>query len=205
MDGNAAVFTRTKYIEAGPDSDAIARCHAGDTQAFALLVERYQGMVRSVVLRSLRDQDDADDVTVEVFVRAYRALPGFRADSRFSTWLYRIALNTAIRHAGKSARERQLRVEQDADKPDFLSTLPSDPEDGPEALVWQKMSHGAVRNAVHDLPDKQRAVVILHYFEGKTCQEIAEILGLSVGTVWSRIHYAVKRLKATLGEEDQLG
>lgn len=204
LDGIAALFTRTRYIDAGPDSDAIARCKAGDAQAFALIVERYQGMVRSVVSRSLRDPEDAEDVTVEVFVRAYRALAGFRADSKFSTWLYRIALNTALRHASRSAKERQILVEQDPDKSDLLSSLPSDPAEGPEALVWKHMAHSAVRNAVHNLPEKQRTVIILHYFEGKTCQEIADILGLSVGTVWSRIHYSVKRLKAVLGEEDQL-
>jgi RNA polymerase sigma-70 factor (ECF subfamily) len=204
LDGNAAVFTRTKYIDAGPDADAIARCRAGDAQAFALIVERYQGMVRGVVSRSLRDPEDTEDVTVEVFVRAYRALGGFRADSRFSTWLYRIALNTAIRHAGRSARDRQFRAEQDTDKPDILSLLPSDPDESPEAVVWKQMSHSAVRDAVHALPDKQRTVIVLHYFEGKNCQEIAEVLGVNVGTVWSRIHYAIRRLKAALGEEDQL-
>lgn len=198
LDGIIAVFTRTKFIDAGPDADAIARCRAGDSDAFAEIVERYQGMVAGVVSRSMRNPEDAADVTVEVFVRAYRSLGSFRADAKFSTWLYRIALNTAMRHAGKAARERSYRAEQDPDKPDFLSTLPADPDEGPEALVWKKMSSAAVRNAVHDLPEKHRMVIVLHYFEGKTCEEIAEIVGVSVGTVWSRVHYAVKRLRRSL-------
>ena len=194
------MFTRIKFIDAGPDAAAIARCKAGDADAFAELVERYQGMVAGVVSRSLRDPDDAADVTVEVFVRAFRSLRSFRADAKFSTWLYRIALNTAMRHAGKAARERSFRVEQDPDKPDFLSTLPADPDESPEALVWKRMSSAAVREAVHSLPEKQRMVIVLHYFEGKTSEEIAEVLGVSVGTVWSRIHYAVKRLRGSLSE-----
>lgn len=198
MDSLPAVFTRTRTIDAGPDDMAIARCKAGDANAFAEIVERHQGMVAGVVSRTLRDPEDAADVTVEVFVRAFRALGGFRADARFSTWLYRIALNTAMRHAGKTARERQWRAEQDPEMPDLLSTLPSDPEEGPEALVWRRMSCLAVREAVHGLPEKHRAVIVLHYFEGKDCDEIAEILDVSVGTVWSRIHYAVKRLKGVL-------
>ncbi|HEY3414995.1 MAG TPA: sigma-70 family RNA polymerase sigma factor [Armatimonadota bacterium] len=200
MDGIIAVFTRTKFIDAGPDAVAIARCKAGDTDAFAEIVERYQGMVAGVVSRALRDPEDAEDVRVEVFVRAFRSLGGFRADAKFSTWLYRIALNTALRHAGKAARDRSFRVEQDPEKPDFLSTLPADADEGPEALVWKRMSAVAVRKAVHDLPEKQRMVIVLHYFEEKTCEEIAEIIGVNVGTVWSRIHYAVKRLRGSLNE-----
>ncbi|HEY3267151.1 MAG TPA: sigma-70 family RNA polymerase sigma factor [Armatimonadota bacterium] len=200
MDGIVAVFTRTKALDVGPDAHAIARCKAGDADAFVEIVDRYQGMVNSVVSRALRDPDDAADVAQEVFVRAYRSLHTFRAESKFSTWLYRIALNTAIRHAGKSARERRFRAVQDPEMPDMLAGLPSDPAEGPEEQAWRNISHEALRNAVHSLPEKQRAVVVLHFFEGKTCEEIAEILNVNLGTVWSRIHYAVKRLRLSMGD-----
>ncbi len=200
MDGFAAVFTRARVVDAGPDSRAIARCRAGDVEAFAEIVDRYQGMVAGVVSRSLRNPEDAADVVQEVFVRAYRSLNTFRAEAKFSTWLYRIALHTAMRHAGKCARERRFQVDQDPEMPDLLASLPSDPSEGPEAMVWKRMSHAHLREAVHELPDKQRAVIILHFFEGKTCEEIADIMDLQVGTVWSRIHYAVKKLRGRLQE-----
>jgi RNA polymerase sigma-70 factor (ECF subfamily) len=201
LDGIAAVIPRVKQKEADPDGQAIARCRAGDTQAFAAIVERYQGMVSGVAARAARDPEDAEDVAQEVFVRAWKSLRTFRGDAKFSTWLYRIALNTAMRHAGKSANERKRRVEPGPDRADALADLPADPEDGPEATVWRRMSNAALREAVHALPEKHRAVIILHYFEEKTSEEIAEILGLSIGTVWSRIHYAVKKLKGAIAAE----
>lgn len=196
LDGLVAVFSRTRTVDAGPESALIARCRAGDTDAFAGIVDRYQGMVAGVVARALRNPDDTADVVQEVFVRAYRALPSFRAESKLSTWLYRIALHTAMRHAGKSARERQFRAEQDPELPDRLASLPSDPDESPEVLAWKHMSHATLRDAVHELPEKQRAVIIMHFFESKSCEEIAEILNVNVGTVWSRIHYAVRKLRS---------
>ena len=200
MDGVLAVFTRTRIVEEDPDAKVVARCKAGDTEAFSEIVDRYQTMVASVVARSLRDPDDAADVVQEVFVRAFRGLKSFRSEAKFSTWLYRIALNTAMRQAGKVATDRKWRVEPDPDPEsrDLLSSLPSDPDEAPDVVVWKQMSHAGLREAVHGLPDKQREVVILHFFEGKTCDEIAEVLEISVGTVWSRIHYAVKRLRGVL-------
>jgi len=202
VDGIAAVIPRVmRKRESDPDGQAVARCRAGDTEAFAGIVARYQGMVTGIAARAARDPQDAEDVAQEVFVRAWKSLHTFRGDAKFSTWLYRIALNTAMRHAGKAAGERKRRVEPAPDHPDPLSELPADPEEGPEALAWKRMSHAALRNAVHTLPEKHRAVIILHYFEEKTSEEIAEILGVSVGTVWSRIHYAVKKLKGAMATE----
>jgi RNA polymerase sigma-70 factor (ECF subfamily) len=197
LDGIVAVIPRVKTREADPDGLTVARCRAGDTEAFAAIVERYQDIVSRVAARAARDPQDAEDVVQEVFVQAWKSLHTFRGDAKFSTWLYRIALNTSMRHAGKASTERKRRTEPGPDQPDLLAELPADEEDGPEALTWKRMSHAALRDAVHALPEKHRAVIILHYFEEKTSEEIAEILGLSVGTVWSRIHYAVKKLKKT--------
>jgi RNA polymerase sigma-70 factor (ECF subfamily) len=198
MVGIATVFSRARIIETDPDLAAVARCRAGDADAFAEIVDRYQGMVAGLVARSLRNPDDAADVTQEVFVRAYRGLRSFRSDAKFSTWLYRIALNTAIRHAGKAARESSHRAEADPEHPDSIAALPADPDEAPDHLVWQRIRHEALRDAVHQLPDKHREVIVLHFFEGKTCEEIAEILETNIGTVWSRVHYAVKKLRAQL-------
>jgi RNA polymerase sigma-70 factor, ECF subfamily len=194
----ATVFSRTRIIETDPDAAAVARCRAGDTEAFGEIVDRYQSMVAGLVARSLRDPEDAADVTQEVFVRAYRGLKSFRSDAKFSTWLYRIALNTSIRHAGKTARERSHRAEPDPEQPDMMAMLPSDPSEAPDELVWQRIRHDALRDAVHSLPHKQREVIVLHFFEGRSCEEIAEILDTNIGTVWSRVHYAVKKLRGQL-------
>lgn len=198
MDGIAAVIPRVKYRESDPDGAAVARCRAGNADAFAEIVERYQGMVGGIAARAARHPDDAEDITQEVFVRAWKSLRGFRGDAKFSTWLYRIALNTAMRYGGKATDERKRRVEAGPEEPDPLMNIAADPDEGPEALVWKRMSHSALREAVHGLPEKHRVVIILHYFEEKTSEEIAEILGVSVGTVWSRIHYAVKKLRGVV-------
>lgn len=194
------MFTRGRQIAQDPDAQAVARCRAGDTDAFGAIVERYQPMVGRVVARALRYPEDAEDVTQEVFIRAFRSLNTFRGDARFSTWLYRIALNTAMRHASKIARYESQRADPQADDTDWSERLPSDVAESPESVLWKRFSESAVRDAVHALPEKHRAVIILHFFENKSGEEIAEITGARIGTVWSRIHYAVRKLKESLSE-----
>jgi RNA polymerase sigma-70 factor (ECF subfamily) len=142
--------------------------------------------------------DDVDDVVQELFVRAWKGLPRFRGDAQFSTWLYRIAVNTAIKHRGRRRDENavSLSAEELTGGLESLASDPTSAEGGDPFLSAQRREQEAlVRRAVMALPEKQRAVVVLHYFEGHSCEEIGEIVGCSVGTVWSRLHYACKRLK----------
>jgi RNA polymerase sigma-70 factor (ECF subfamily) len=180
------------------ESALIARLRAGDQTAYAELVQAHSSRIYHLALRMVGDEATAEDILQETFLNAFRAIEHFEGRSSLGTWLYRIALNTAIRHAGKAARESSHRAEADPEHPDSIAALPADPDEAPDHLVWQRIRHEALRDAVHQLPDKHREVIVLHFFEGKTCEEIAEILETNIGTVWSRVHYAVKKLRAQL-------
>lgn len=187
-----------------PDSDAecVARARAGDREAFAELFRRHYRQVFLVVSRVLENPQEAEDAVQDAFVRAFNGLERFRGEAAFGTWLCRIAINVALR-----------RARQDRAQPASLSELgtenvehdPADPADLQE-LVEQRTTARAVRRAVAELPDKHRLVVSLRYFDGYSCEEIARLAGCSVGTVWSRLHHAHRKLRRCLswmGGEEQ--
>ncbi len=193
---------------AGADAPLAARAASGDTDAFGQLVRRYQRPMAAVVSRMIDNPDDVDDVVQELFIRAWKGLPRFRGDAQFSTWLYRIAVNTAIKRRSAKRRDNE-NVSADAlangvDGPAYEAAAPEGSGADPYAVAQRKEQEAVVRSAVLALPEKQRVVVVLHYFEGRSCEEISEIVGCSVGTVWSRLHYACKRLKGTLGPMEGL-
>jgi len=166
----------------------------------------------AVVGRMMSNPDDVDDVVQELFIRAWKGLPRFRGDAQFSTWLYRIAVNTAIKRRAVVKRKAGETISVDAlagGLDSVSSEMTASDEDNnrggdPHVAAERKEQEAVVRQAVLALPEKQRVVVVLHYFEGRTCEEISEIVGCSVGTVWSRLHYACKRLKGTLGPMEGL-
>lgn len=168
----------------------------GDVSAFGDLVESHQRSVYSIVSRIITNRDDVDDVVQEVFVLAYQSMRGFRQEARFSTWLHSIAVNTSLKHLNKM----KIRQAVSIDDPDtgLAETLSSGSGDSVESKALDREQNQAVRKAVESLPDKHRAVVVLHYFEGYSCDEIAGILNCSVGTVWSRLHYACKKMRGRL-------
>jgi len=189
-----------------PASDAAlaARAARGDVAAFGSLVERYQRPMAALVARMTSNPDDVDDIVQELFIRAWKGLPRFRGDAQFSTWLYRIAVNTAIKHRARRKNEASvsLSAEDCLGGTDALrapSDAPAHQGGDPFELAATRERDVQVRHAVGTLPEKQRVVVALHYFEGRSCEEISQLIGCSVGTVWSRLHYACKRLKSTLG------
>jgi RNA polymerase sigma-70 factor (ECF subfamily) len=148
-----------------------------------------------------------DDIVQELFVRAWKGLPRFRGDAQFSTWLYRIAVNTAIKYRSRRANDQAASVplEDIAGGVDALAE-DANPHAGaraetgdPYLSAQRREQRETIHRAVVGLPEKQRVVVVLHYFEGHSCEEISKIVGCSVGTVWSRLHYACKRLKGVLG------
>jgi RNA polymerase sigma-70 factor, ECF subfamily len=192
---------------AAEDRVLASRAALGDVAAFQKLFERYQRPMGSLVARMTANPDDVDDVLQEVFVRAWKGLPSFRGDAQFSTWLYRIAVNTTIKFRSKRKLEqtyRAISTEEVTGGMDQWAT----PSDAPASVggdPWRETekrdAHERLRRAVQTLSEKHRAVVVLHYFEGHSCEEIARILGCSVGTVWSRLHYACKKLKELLPGE----
>jgi len=192
-------FSSPGPVEPDDDSFLLRRCRKGDMDAFGVLVGRHETRVRSLVARILgpsASADDLDDTTQDVFVQAWRALPRFRGDSRFSTWLYRVATNLAIKQWHR--RKRGAIVIAEAELPESVRITLADPSPGPSASAERRSRDRALRTAIESLPEKQRTVILLHYFEEYTCEEMAEMVGCSVGTVWSRLHYGCRKLRETL-------
>jgi RNA polymerase sigma-70 factor (ECF subfamily) len=181
------------------DAALVAKAQAGDVGAFGELVSRYSRTVYGVVSRMVTDRDDVDDIAQEVFVLAYRYIGSFRREAEFSTWIYRIAVNTTIKQM-KRAKARQASSIDDP-ATGLADVLVSSEAERPERIAERKARNEALRRAVLELPEKHQAVVVLHYFENLGCDEIARVLECSVGTVWSRLHYACKRLQVTLNSE----
>lgn len=200
----------TGGTNAAADALLAKRAADGDVRAFQQLVERYQKPMAALVSRMVSTSgnthaasSDVDDIVQELFIRAWKGLPRFRHDAQFSTWLYRIAVNTTIKHRAKHKTEAALSVSADnfAGGFDALPMASDALPPGGGDPFWtasKRERDNALRQAVAQLPEKQRTVVVLHYFEGHSCEEISQIVGCSLGTVWSRLHYACKRLKGVM-------
>lgn len=167
----------------------VAAAQDGDRPAFEALVARYGGRIYSLVLRMLRgNREEAEDVTQEVFLRAFEAMPRFRGDSGFYTWLYRIAVNRTLhRLEKKKVPTRSL------DDPDGGIVLPDVSGDPSQAAVSGELS-AALKAALDRLPDASRTVFLLRESQGLSHDEIGEILGLAAGAVRVRLHRAKKEL-----------
>jgi RNA polymerase sigma-70 factor, ECF subfamily len=197
--GQAAVVDAPQSATGDADAALARRCRNGDVAAFRELVERHEKRVYALVARVLgptTSQDDIDDTVQDIFVQAWRALPRFRGDAKLSTWLYRVATNMAIKQWHRIRRQRH--VVSNEDLPESVRIGLSDPEPGPAAAAESGDRDRAVKAAIELLPEKQRTVILLHYFEGHPCEEVAQIMGCSVGTVWSRLHYACRKLRGSL-------
>ena len=179
------------------DATLVAMSRNGNTDAFGDLVRRYQCRVYGVVSRMISDRDEVDDIVQDVFVLAYKSMPSFRGDSSFSTWVCRIAVNVTI----KAMKKRKTRHAASIDDPaaGLSEVLVSSDADRPDIRLENRAKSAALREAIETLPEYHRAVVVLHYLRNCTCEEIAEIMQCSVGTVWSRLHYACKKLQGRLG------
>ncbi|MEJ2601787.1 MAG: RNA polymerase sigma factor RpoE [Gammaproteobacteria bacterium] len=172
------------------DAALVRRVQQGDKQAFNLLVLKYQSKIVNLVMRYVRDPDEANDVAQEAFLKAYRALPRFRGDSAFYTWLYRIAVNTAKNYL-VAAKRRPVEYDldlQDPDQYDMQARLKD--IDTPERVVMKDEVQSTIDEAIEDLPEDLRTAIILREMEGMTYEEIAETMECPVGTVRSRIFRA---------------
>ncbi|MEM1112723.1 MAG: RNA polymerase sigma factor RpoE [Pseudomonadota bacterium] len=183
------------------DQQLIARVQKGDNRAFDMLVLKYQHKVLGVISRYVHDRDEVQDVAQEAFIKAYRALPKFRGDSQFYTWLYRIAINTAKNHlVSRSRRPPGSDVEvEDAEYYDGGGALRD--IETPESALFGNELREVVERAISDLPDDLRAAVTLREFDGLSYEDIAEIMDCPVGTVRSRIFRAREAIDRQVKEQ----
>ena len=172
------------------DAQLVRRVQKGDKGAFDLLVLKYQHKIVNLVMRYVRDPDQALDISQEAFLKAYRALPRFRGDSAFYTWLYRIAVNTAKNYLA-AQRRRPLDVELDLQDPEQFDLHAKLKEvDTPEGVVLSRELHETVERAIDSLPDDLRTAIVLRELDGMSYEEIAQTMDCPVGTVRSRIFRA---------------
>jgi RNA polymerase sigma-70 factor, ECF subfamily len=177
------VLTRT-------DQEAVQRCLAGDAEAFSTLVERYGGRVYNIALRITNDSDAAADCAQEAFIRAYRALHQYDPTLPFGPWLYRIATNASLNHVQRwHAHETPVEEFPDSAEPD---------EAGPESTTLRKEELSEVMAAMAELPAHYRAALTLRHLQQLSYQEVADSLGIPLGTVKTHLHRARAALKTRL-------
>jgi len=172
------------------DKELVKRVQQGDKKSFDLLVLKYQNRIIKLVSRYVREQSDAMDIAQEAFLKAYRALPNFRGDSAFYTWLYRIAINTAKNHIVSMSRRPPEAHLENADG-DAIALEELQPDiDNPEHLLLADEIKETILTAMNKLPEDLRVAITLREVEGLTYEEIAEAMDCPIGTVRSRIFRA---------------
>ncbi len=186
------------------DQQLVERAQHGDKHAFELLVAKYQRKLGRLLSRFIRDAAEIEDVTQEAFIKAYRALPSFRGDSAFYTWLYRIGINTAKNYLVALGRRAPTTTEFDVsdaeafEEGDQLKDLNT-----PENELMSKQIAQTVNQALQDLPDELRSAITLREIEGLSYEDIATIMNCPIGTVRSRIFRAreaiAEKLRPMLG------
>jgi RNA polymerase sigma-70 factor (ECF subfamily) len=183
--------------EADADALLVRQAQAGSRAAFDMLVLKYQRRIERLLSRSVRDAADVADLTQETFLAAYRALPGFRGESAFYTWLYRIAVNAARRHLSQQPRLQQVQAWDDSDGTFGTAPTPSD-DATPESLLAGRQLARELDEAVESLVEEQRRALLLREVDGLSYDEIGELMRCPPGTVRSRIYRAREAVAARL-------
>ncbi len=181
------------------DAELVARVKAGDKQAFDLLVLKYQRKIMRLLSRMIRDQAEVEDVAQEAFIKAYRALPQFRGDSAFYTWLYRIAINTARNWLSSNSRRPSTPSSyenEDGETFDEMDNLTDNTT--PESELASRQIAQTVNKAIEDLPEDLRTAIVLREIEGMSYEDIAQSMNCPIGTVRSRIFRAREAIATKL-------
>jgi RNA polymerase sigma-70 factor, ECF subfamily len=175
---------------------------AGDRRAFEFLFEKYREKVYGIAFRFLHNRDDALEVTQEVFLRVHQGLSGFKTNSKFFTWLYRIAANRAIDFARARKTRKGIEVEAPAreDGTGPVENTANPTSDDPAELAERKERSERLLEAIRALSPKHRLVFVLHAIENLSYKDISEVAGCSIGTVMSRLFYARKKLQDLLSD-----
>ena len=176
------------------DEELIEACRAGEASAFDVLVGRWEDRIRGACWRVLGSEDEARDVAQEAFLKAYRALSGFKQEARFSSWLYQIAINLCR----DRLRRRRTRATVSLDELEASGPVLVESRAGAQDELIREDLAGAVRRAICALPHEQREVVILKEYQGLTFLEIAQALELPVSTVKTRLYRGLGQLRTRL-------
>ncbi len=185
-----SIMTLPEVPHALPDADLVARIRRGDAAALRLVVERYQQRIFALIYGIIRDRHEVEDVAQEVFLKVYSRIDAFDGRSQFYTWLYRVAANAAKDHLKKRSRRPAVAFEEEESLPDRGR--------GPHEAAETAELRRRVRAEIAALPVRHREILTLRELDGLAYTRIAEILGISLGTVESRIHRARERLKRRL-------
>ncbi|MBV1916031.1 MAG: RNA polymerase sigma factor RpoE [Pseudomonadales bacterium] len=181
------------------DQQLVERVQKGDKHAFDMLVLKYQGRVMSMVTRLVRDHHEAQDIVQEAFIKAYRALPRFRGDSAFYTWLYRIAMNTAKNHLVSKGRRPAIGGVE-LEEAEVVGIPKLQDIDSPERQLLRDELEQVINHAIKTLPDDLKTAITLREFDGLSYEEIAHVMDCPVGTVRSRIFRAREAIDRQITE-----
>lgn len=183
------------------DTELVALAQKGNINSFNKLVDKYHSRIYSLTYQMTSNREDAEDLTQEIFIKAFEALPRFKGRSSFYTWLYRIGINKTINYRKKRNRNRPISIDaldQDITYDEVYAEL--DSKDSPLRHIGLNELQVKLNEAMQKLSLKHRTVVVMHDIEGIPHDEIAKIVGVSVGTIRSRLFYARRQLQADLGE-----
>jgi RNA polymerase sigma-70 factor (ECF subfamily) len=184
------------------DDELVARSLGGDVDSFNQLILRWERPIYALAYRTIGREDEARDVCQEAFLRAYRALPGFKGQAKFSSWLYRITLNLCRDWMRKQRRQPVSQIPEDADIDEMAAS--TGPVESIEDLVARRELSSVVEDAMSHLPEEQRTAIILKEYHGMTFQEIADLQGCPLSTVKTRLYQGLSVLRRELEQQGRL-
>ena len=184
------------------DEELVARAQGGDIESFNQLIVRWERPIYALAYRVIGKEEDARDVCQDAFLRAYRALPGFKGQAKFSSWLYRIALNLCRDWIRRQRRAPVSQLPEDADAMELVSE--TGPVESIEDLVARRELSAIVEEAMSELSEEQRTAIILKEYHGMTFQEIADMQGCPLSTVKTRLYQGLSLLRRRLEQQGQV-
>jgi RNA polymerase sigma-70 factor, ECF subfamily len=184
------------------DEELVARAQGGDAESFNQLILRWERPIYALAYRVIGREEDARDISQEAFLRAFRALPGFKGQAKFSSWLYRIALNLCRDWIRKQRRAPVQQMPEGADPVEMAGE--GGPVESIEELVARKELSAVVSDAMAQLPEEQRTAIILKEYHGMTFQEIADLQGCPLSTVKTRLYQGLTVLRRNLEKNGQM-
>ena len=182
------------------DEELVARSVGGDSDSFNELILRWERPIYALAYRTIGREEDARDVCQETFLRAFRALPGFRGQAKFSSWIYRIALNLCHDWMRRQRRAPWVQAPDGVDLAELAATV--GPSESIEDLVSRRDQSRAVERAMARLPEEQRTAIVLKEYHGMTFQEIAELVGCPLSTVKTRLYQGLAVLRRELAKAE---